>query len=481
MEDIAHKAMAEHGFLSFFPHRVLRELESVRDLSQADKIPEDVEDLRDLLWSSVDNLDTQDFDQLEFCERRARNEIRVLIAVADVDSYVSKASHIDRYAYHNGTSVYTGVITFPMLPEKLCNDISSLKENADRLAVVLEYFVRPDGSVRFGDVFRALVKNKAKLVYESLGDWLEGGGPEPEPLTKIAQLKEQIHLQDEAAGRLHDLLVREGMIELETIEASPVIEHDTIVDLTVRKKNRARQIIENFMITANRAMVHFLQKHDLPFIQRVVRTPKRWSRIIEVAQALGHRLPVEPDPKSLSEFLDKQKIKDPVRFPDLSLTVVKLLGYGEYVMTEAHQESFGHFGLAVRDYTHSTAPNRRYIDIIMQRLLKTALAKEKLSYTKKELGEISFWCTDRDQTAKKVERFMRKVEGAVLLQDRLGETFEGIITGASEKGTYVRLLNPSVEGRIVRNEAGLDVGQTVRVRLIRMIIEKGFIDFEKMG
>lgn len=478
---IAHQVMGEYGFVVRFAPAVLKETQSLIKYEYSPASDPSVRDLRDVMWSSIDNIDSRDLDQIEYCERAQNREIRVWVAIADVDHYVPKGSLVDEHASHNGASVYTGVEIFPMLPERLCNDLSSLNPDVDRLAVVTEFFVLRDGDVRPGQIFRAIVRNKAKLVYEEIGEWLEGEQPLPEPVSKVEGLEEQLRLQDEAAERLHTFRVERGALELETIEPRTVMKDGTVADLVLVYKNRARYIIENFMIASNGAMVDFLTKNGRAHIHRVVRRPERWPQIRDIAGSFGDELPEDPDALSLSEFLMRRRKADPDRFPDLSLTIIKLLGSGEYVMAEPGGVPFGHFGLAVHDYTHSTAPNRRYIDVVIQRLLKAVLAKERTPYGKGELESIAYKCTERDHAAKKVERFMRKVAAAVLLNGRIGEVFEGIVTGASFKGTYVRLFQPPVEGRVIRGEAGMHVGSKVRVRLTAMDIEKGFVDFEGAG
>lgn len=470
--------MEKYGFLSRFSRHVLSDTESIDETAHLMQDDPAVRDLRSLLWSSIDNIDSQDLDQLEYCERRSNREICVMVAIADVDALVPKGSSIDRHAAKNGTSVYTGVEIFPMLPERLSTKLTSLIENEDRLAVVIEYFVLKDGSVRSGDIYRAIVRNKAKLVYEEVGAWLEGEGPLPDKVVNLQDLEGQLHLQDEAAQRLHNFRRDNGALELDTIEAKPVIQDNAVVDLIVRHKNRAHFLIENFMVAANGTMARFLEKKGSPLIQRVVRTPERWAKIVEVAASLGRDLPLEPDPVELSDFLIQERQNDPLRFPDLSLTIVKLMGSGEYVLFAPGEYKLGHFGLAVQDYTHSTAPNRRYVDLVMQRLVKGVLNKDFPSYSRGELMQVAEWCTDRDQASKKVERFMRKVAAALLLMGRVGETFEAIVTGASYKGTYVRLMDPPAEGRVVRGEIGMEIGEKVQVRLIGLQIDKGFIDFE---
>lgn len=474
---IARQVMTNYGFAVNFPPAVLRETQTFikYERNQNDST---VRDLRDVLWSSIDNVDSRDLDQIEFCQRAPNREIRVWVAIADVDYYVSKGSLTDAHAAGNGASVYTGVEIFPMLPERLCTDISSLNPHEDRLAVVTEFFVLRDGDVRPGEIFHAVVHNKAKLVYEEVGQWLSGNGDLPESVRLVEGLEEQLRLQDQTAQRLHDFRMQRGALELETIEPRTVMENGQVKDLVLVQKNRARYLIENFMIAANGSMVAFLTKNGRTHIHRVVRTPQRWPDIREIAASFNDQLPIEPDAGALAEFLVRRRQADMDRFPDLSLTIIKLLGSGEYVMAEPGGIAYGHFGLAVQDYTHSTAPNRRYVDIVIQRLLKAVLAKQRSPYGKGELESIAFKCTERDHAAKKVERFMRKVAAAVLLNGRIGEVFDGIVTGASPKGTYVRLFRPPVEGRVIRGEAGMRVGLKVRVRLAAMDVEKGFIDFE---
>jgi exoribonuclease-2 len=479
LKAIAAKAMEKYGFNPEFPEAVVQEVDAITDkvLSYESKTA----DLRELLWSSIDNIDSMDLDQLEYCERGPGGEIQVLVAIADVDIYVPRRSHADRYAAHNGTSIYTGVVTFPMLPDRLSKNISSLLPEQDRLAVVAGYSILPDGSVRPGEVYRAIVRNKAKLVYESLGNWLEGTGIIPPLVRDILGLREQILLQAEAARLLRKHRMEQGALDLETIEPQPLLEGEAVRDLVVLKPNMARYVIEEFMVAANRTMVSFLGNAQIPMIQRVVRVPKYWDEIVLTAGGLGERLPAKPDAKALASFLKKQKAADPKRFPDLSLTIIKLLGPGEYVPLEPGTPPTGHFSMAITDYTHGTAPNRRYVDVINQRLIKAELDNMPSPYTSDDLTSHAVWLSDREKGSKKVERFMRKAVAAVLLQDRIGDIFEALVTGASEKGTYVRLFSPPAEGRIVRGERGLWVGQNVNVRLLKTDPYNGFIDFERTG
>lgn len=478
LNEIAREAMARYGFLFSFPDQVLREVDAINEgaLSR-----ENVKDLRGLLWSSVDNSDSLDLDQLEYCERGPNQEILVKVAIADVDLFVPKGSRTDQYASNNCTSVYTGVETFPMLPDKLSHDLTSLIPGADRMAVVVEFAVLKKGNIRQGRIYRARVSNKAKLVYEEVGAWLEGKGPAPQALKEVPGLEAQLRLQDQAARRLKDFRLEMGALELESLETKAVkSDEGMIVALVLPQENRAMYLIENFMIAANRTVMDRLGKAGIPVIQRVVRIPKNWPGIVEVAGSFRERLPSEPDARALSKFLLKRKAADPLHFPDLSLTIVKLLGPGEYEMLEPGKPPVGHFGLAVSDYTHATAPNRRYVDVIIQRLVKAVLAGRPCPYSRKELVEHAAWCTDRDKASKKVERFMRKVEAAVLMQGKVGQTFDAIVTGASEKGTYARLMDPPVEGRVTRGHERLSVGQRVRLRLIDLDPYQGHIDLARV-
>ncbi|MFA5266542.1 MAG: RNB domain-containing ribonuclease [Methanoregula sp.] len=477
LKAIAGMAMEKYGFKPRFPEPVLEEVNALTNKARSFE-GKTTKDLCSLLWSSIDNIDSMDLDQLEYCEGGTGGEIRVMVAIADVDIYVPKQSHSDQYAAHNGTSVYTGIVTYPMLPDHLSKNISSLLPDQDRLAVVAEYTILPDGSIHPGEVYRALVRNKAKLVYEELGEWLDGTGPIPLLVRDIPGLKEQILLQADAARRLRKKRMEQGALDLETIEAQPVLDGDRVRDLVIQKPNMARKVIEEFMVAANRTMVSCLGKAGIPMIQRVVRVPKYWDEIMLTAASLGEKLPAVPDVKALALFLERQKTRDPERFPDVSLTIIKLLGPGEYIPLEPGTPATGHFSMAITDYTHGTAPNRRYVDVINQRLLKSVLDTRQSPYTLDELVSHAIWLSDREKASKKVERFMRKAAAAVLLQERIGDVFEALVTGASEKGTYVRLVNPPAEGRVVKRERGMWVGQKVDVRLLKTDPYNGFVDFE---
>jgi len=477
LKSIAWAAMQQYGFVPAFPPSVLREVERLKPKVFAATL-DDPRDLRSLLWSSIDNYDSKDLDQIEVCEEGAGGEIRVMVAIADVDAYVPKGSETDHHAARNGTAVYTGVTTFPMLPDRLSAGLTSLLPGQERLAVVIEYTVLPDGDVVPGDVYRAVVANQAKLVYEEIGDWLEGSGPAPDMIQERPDLMKQILLQDRAATRMKSYRTERGALVLETVEPEPLVEDDRVLGLVIQRQNRARCLIEEFMVAANRTLTSFLNNTGLPMIHRVVRKPKYWEEIMAVAAERGTALPEEPDAEALTRFLTRQKAADPERFPDLSLTVIKLMGAGEYVTFRPGEEPIGHFALAVTDYTHGTAPNRRYVDIVIQRLVKSVLTGEpEPPYTPEELDELAAWLTGRDKAAQKVERFVRKAAAAVLLRERIGETFEAFVTGASDKGTYVRLIDPPAEGKVVIGEQGLRVGQRIRVRLLAVDPYKGYIDF----
>ncbi len=476
---IARDAMRRYGFNPEFSDLALNEVKALKE-DAFEALPAGARDLRGLLWSSVDNADSLDLDQLEYCEQGPEGEILVKVAVADVDFFVPKGSRVDQHAAESGNSVYTGVETFSMLPERLSTDISSLRVGRPRMAVVVEFAVLQDGEIRQGGVYGAVVMNKAKLIYEETGAWLEGKGSAPQVFREIEGLEAQVKLQNEAAERLHVFRMEQGALELESLETKVVKEGGMVVALILPQEGPAQHLIENFMIAANRTVMDRLAKAGMMVIQRVVRVPGNWQGIRELAASFHESLPFEPNARALSKFLLKRKAADRPRFPDLSLAVVKLLGPGEYEVLEAGHPPVGHFGLAVSDYTHATAPNRRYVDVIIQRLIKAVLAGKACPYSRKELIEHAAWCTDRDKAAKKVERFMRKVEAAVILTGRIGDEFDGIVTGASEKGTYVRLMDPPVEGKVVRGAERMRVGQKVRVRLTGLDPREGHIDLVRI-
>ncbi len=435
----------------------------------------DVRDERNLLWSSIDNRESTDLDQVEVSERLPDGSIRVRIGIADVDVFVPKGSALDRHAAVNTTSLYAGVATFPMLPDELSSDATSLLAGVDRLAVVTDMTIAPDGSIVASDVYQARLRNHAKLVYEDIGRWLDRRGEAPPEIAKDPMLADQLLMQEEAARRLRRRRVEHGALQLETTEARAVAKNGEVISLTLVDKNRGREIIEDLMIAANGVTARFLEERNFASLRRVVRTPRRWDRIVDVAAQRGVTLPPEPDAVALSEFLRDQHDQDPKHFTDLSLSIVKLMGPGEYAVADPSSPE-GHFGLAVDDYAHSTAPNRRYGDLVTQRLLKAAASKKPTPYTVPELREISQRCTEMENHARKFERTMRKVAAATFLSRRLGETFDAIVTGATPKGTFVRLVSPPAEGRLVEGEQGLDVGDTLKVKLVATEPSRGFID-----
>ena len=476
----AHASMVEHGFNPDFPKDVDTELASIQAQPSAQQIansPSEFKDLRGLLWSSIDNDTSKDLDQIEWAEQLSDGRIRVLVGVADVDSRVATGTVIDSYARSETTSVYTGVKVFPMLPTALSEGITSLNENEDRAAIVIEFKVDSQGTASDGTVFRALVRNRAQLAYNSVGAWLQGNGPAPAKVSASAELAAQLRLQDKAAQAMEGSRFQHGALDLETIETRPVTLGGDVVELTRLQKNRATSLIEEFMVAANGVMARTFDDAKVPSIRRVVRTPKRWERIVELADGLGTTLPAEPDSKALNDFLLAQKQKDPDHFPDLSLAVIKLLGPGEYVLVKPTDPPIGHFGLAVQDYTHSTAPNRRFPDMVAQRILKALVRKAPQPYSEDDLNAIAQRCTQMEDAARKVEREMAKRIAAVVLAPRIGQNFHAIVTGINQYGTFVRAVDPHVEGMLVRGGHGLDVGDRLTVKLIHTDPQHGFIDF----
>jgi len=475
---IAHQVMIERGLEPNFPPEVERELKHMTASAHPDGA--DVRDLRQRLWNSIDNDDSRDLDQLTLSEPQPNGATTIFVAVADVDALVKKGSAIDLHAQHNTTSVYTGVKIFPMLPEKLSTDLTSLNPGQDRMAVVTEMTVSADGSLIASELYRAYVHNHAKLTYKAVGAWLEGEGPLPEAAGRIKGMEQQLRVQDQVAQRLKRLRHEQGALDLETIEARAVVKDGKVIDLDVQRQNRAMELIEDFMVAVNGVTARYLQRKKFASFRRVVRSPERWERIMTIAEQLGERLPAQPDAPALEEFLLRRKAADPLRFPDLSLSIVKLMGSGEYVVEKPGHPPIGHFGLAVRDYAHSTAPNRRYPDLVTQRLLKAAIAGHRSAYTVKELEFLAVHCTAQEDASNKVERQVAKVEAALLLAPRIGERFDALVTGASTKGTWVRVLHPAVEGKVIRGEKGLDVGDRIKVKLVSVNVERGFIDFERV-
>ena len=470
----ARQAMLDAQFLPDIPAGAQAEAARLRPASA---VGDGVRDLRSLPWSSIDNDESRDLDQIEVAEQLPEGHVRVRVGIADVDALVHRGSALDAYAAHNTCTVYTGAQIFPMLPESLSTDHTSLNDGAERLAMVVEMDVDPAGKVVKADVYRAAVKNQAKLAYDSVGAWLEGTGPAPAKVGANRVLQEQLRLQDTAAQALKKLRYEQGALDLETIEARAVVKDGAVTSIELTKKSRARALIEDFMIAANGAMARFLDDRHLSSIRRVVKAPERWQRIVALARQSGDVLPPEPSSRALAAFLDHRKVASPDTFADLSVSVVKLMGPGEYVLERPGEPHDGHFGLAVTDYTHSTAPNRRFADLVTQRLVKAALAGVPAPYSDEELAAIAGHCTQKENDERKVERTTRKQAAAVYLADRIGHEFDAIVTGAADKGTFARLVDPPAEGRIIRGEAGLDVGDHVRVRLVATEPSKGFIDF----
>ena len=478
LQRIARRAMIERGLLPDFSAQAMTELDEIQGAVATTAGL--TRDLRNLAWCSIDNDDSRDLDQLSVAEALPDGAAKILVAIADVEGLVKKLSALDDHAKHNTTSVYTAAQIFPMLPEKLSTDLTSLNFESDRVAIVIEMVVAGDGPLQSSDIYRAVVRNHAKLAYNSVAGWLEGSGPMPQPIGSVKGLDENLRLQHRVAQTLKSLRHTHGALDLETTETHPVFDGDEIKDLEVERRNAAKDLIEDFMITANGVTARYLAANKLPSLRRVVRTPKRWDRIIELAAEHGFALPKEPDSKALDQFLLSAKAADPLRFPDLSLSVIKLLGAGEYVVELPGGSSAGHFGLAVKDYAHSTAPNRRFPDLITQRLLKAAMAGDPLPYTSDELEMLAKHCTENEDAAKKVERQVGKSAAAIVLESRIHQQFDAIVTGASAKGTWVRLLDPPIEGRLVSGFEGVDVGHRLRVQLVHTDVERGYIDFKKI-
>ena len=482
LESIAHRLMVERGLLPDFSAAVLAETAGIRGAPAASGLDiGGLRDMRELLWASIDNDTSRDLDQLSVAEAMSGRAVKVFVAIADVDAVVKRRSAIDEHARTNTTSVYTAAGIFPMLPERLSTDLTSLGEAQERLAIVIEMVVDADGTMKGSDVYRAAVRNHAKLAYDSVAAWLDGAAPAPARVAAVPGLEAQLRMQDRVAQAMRGLRLQHGALSLSTPEAEATFDGGRLSDLRPNQPNRAKELIEDLMVAANGATARFLAQHGFSALRRVLRSPERWDRIVALAGTLGERLPQEPSGEALARFLTKRRREDPARFPDLSLAVVKLLGRGEYVLESPGQTPEGHFGLAVTDYTHSTAPNRRYPDLLTQRLLKAALSAEPSPYGNDELAALALHCTAQEVNAAKVERQVSKSAAASLLGSRIGEVFNALVTGASAKGTWVRILHPATEGKLVRGFQGLDVGDRARVQLVRTDVERGFIDFARSG
>jgi VacB/RNase II family 3'-5' exoribonuclease len=472
---LAGDAMRAHGLLPDFSTAALTEAGAATAALSTPAA--DIQDLRSLLWSSIDNDDSLDLDQIEVAQPLAMGKSKLMVGIADVDSVVKIGSAVDEHARANTTSVYTAAAIFAMLPERLSTNLTSLAQDQDRLCMVIEMTVDADGTLGQSTIYRALVRNHAKLAYRSVAAWLQGATAAPPRLDAVAGLDSQLRLQDSIAQALKRQRQNQGALEFDSAENRAVYDAGVLIDLQPDPKNRAQELIEEFMIAANGVTARFLQLHGRTSMRRILRTPKRWDRIVQLAKDVGERLPDAPDAIALNAFLMKRRQSNPAQFADLSLSVIKCLGAGEYMAQRPGQSPEGHFGLAVRDYTHSTAPNRRFPDLLTQRLLKAVLNNQPAPYGDAELPALAAHCTEQEGNAKKVERQIEKSAAAMLLASGIGARFEGIVTGASEKGTWVRIENPAAEGRVVKSFQGFDVGDHVHVQLLRVDVARGFIDF----
>jgi VacB/RNase II family 3'-5' exoribonuclease len=477
LQAIAKTVMEQRGFEPDFPPEVSQQLSQLKSHAPAVSSGGAIRDLRNLLWSSIDNDTSRDLDQIEVAEALTNGDVKVMVGIADVDAFVSKLTPIDQHASRETTTVYTGVRNFPMLPEDLSTGQTSLLENQDRLGVVAEFVVNSGGIVTTSDVYRAIVRNKAQLQYNSVGGWLEGKSAAPPKVAASTDLQAQLKLQDQVAQKLKSERYQHGALSLQTNEVQPLVVNRQVVDLIEGPKNRATDLIEDFMIAANGVVARLLV--SVSSLRRIVRTPKRWDRIVQLAATKDEKLPTQPDSKALNDFLLRRKAADPDHFADLSLAVIKLIGPGEYVLEKPGDVISGHFGLAVQDYTHSTAPNRRFADIVTQRVLKAHLTGQGGPYSDDELSAIATHCTEREDAARKVEREMSKHVAAVALQKSVGQVFDAIVTGVTPQGTFVRALQPHVEGLLAQGQHGLDVGDKLRVKLIRADPQKGYLDFAR--
>jgi len=474
LQATAKEIMQQYGFEPDFPAPVSTQLANLRQQPQA-SASGDVRDMRNLLWSSIDNDTSRDLDQIEVVERASNGDVKVMVGIADVDAFVAKMTPIDQHAARETTTVYTGIRNFPMLPEQLSTGVTSLLENQDRLSIVIEFVVGSDGNIKSSDVYRALVRNKAQLQYNSVGAWLEGTAAAPPKVAASSELQDQLKLQSDVAQKLKSQRFQNGALNLQTDEVHPLVLNEQVVDVVKQQRNRATDLIEDFMVAANGVVARLLQ--NVSSLRRIVRTPKRWDRIVQLAATKGEKLPAQPDSKALNDLLLRRKAADPDHFADLSLSVIKLIGPGEYVLEPAGEAAPGHFGLAVQDYTHSTAPNRRFADVVTQRLTKAMLAGQQNPYSDDELTAVASNCTQKEDAARKVEREMSKRLAAVAMQRRVGETFDAIVTGVTDHGTFVRVLQPHVEGLLAQGAQGLDVGDKLKAKLVRTDVRKGYIDF----
>ncbi|EFB41074.1 RNB domain-containing ribonuclease [Parachlamydia acanthamoebae] len=472
LDQVAHQVMLDHGFIPDFSPPVLNELDHIKEAPAP--LPS-YKDLRHLLWISIDNIDSKDLDQLTYAEPMQNGKThRLYVAVADVSGTVQKESLIDLQAQNNTTSIYTPSVIFPMLHPKLSTDITSLNPQVDRNAVVVEMEIDEAGKFELLDVYLANVHNHQKLAYPTVSEWLEHG----KPLQSVSpEVHEQLKLQDLISNKIQQFREQLGTLNFDTIEVKPILENHIPVALSKVVSDRGHTLIENCMIAANSCLSKYLISQKVPILKRIVKKPQRWEKIVEIAKIHDVSLPHEPNAKALQNFLLQQQKQDPLRFPDLSLTIIKLIGRGEYVPSYPGNEAPGHFDLALEDYAHTTAPNRRYPDLIMQRLLKSFLQKQNPSYSDAELQTLAQHCTKKEEDANKVERHLKKSAAAMILKNQIGQIYSAIVTGASSKGTWVRLLDPPVEGKLVSGFKHLDVGDTIEVELLQVDVAQGYIDF----
>lgn len=478
LASIAAKAMLDRGLAAEFSSDSLNQLASLN--AQKQESSPEIFDLRSMLWCSIDNEESRDLDQLSVCDVLSNGAVKVLVAIADVDTLVKKDSPIDEHAQKNTTSVYTSARIFPMLPEQLSTDLTSLNAHVDRLAMVTELVFDAEAKLISSTIYRAKVRNQTKLAYDDVADWLDGKADIPAGVRAVAGMDQQIRVQDAVSQKLRKHRFENGALDFRSIQSRTVFSGDQVVDVQQQQPNRARQLIEELMLATNGVTARFLASKGYSALCRVVRSPERWLKIVEVAKDLGDVLPLEADSKALEAFLRKHRLKDPIRFPDLSMVIVKLMGAGEYALQLAGATPVGHFGLAVREYSHSTAPNRRFADLITQRMLKAAIVGAPAAYLDAELEALANHCNEQGSDANKVERQVRKSEAALVLQSRMGDVFEGIVTSSSSKGVWVRIFNPPVEGRLHGDGIAPRIGQRVKARLTLADVERGFIDFKEV-
>jgi exoribonuclease R len=494
--------MHEAGFKPEFGPGVAQQLTAIEGKFSTPQPEPGVEDLRPLGWSSIDNDTSRDLDQIEVAERVAEG-VKVRVAIGDVAAAVEKGSPIDQHAQAQTQTIYTAVKNFPMLPLELSTGLTSLNENGDRRAVMMTFTVSPEGVMLEEHVSLALVRNRAQLAYSRVGPWLDNtaSGVVDNDVMSLRSdsarehaesaldagslppdlLVDQLKLQDEAAQALHAARVKNGALEFHKAEADPVVIDGRVVGVEDTVQNRAMNLIEDLMVAANGVMARALRHGGRSGLQRVVVVPKRWDRIVALAKARGYDLPAEPDSRALNDVLTDVRQKDPDHYPDVALTVIKLMGPGEYLLMRPDDDPTGHFGLAARDYTHSTAPNRRFPDIVTQRVLHAMMRNEPPPYSDADLAAIAGHCNEADKALRKIERTMQKRVAAVAMASRIGQIFPGVVTGASDKGVYVRVIQPPFEGRVVQGGNGLDVGDRVNVKLIHTDPARAFIDFAKMS